>query len=142
MAFGRLGRFLHLLTRNELKVTTMKMLKTLLAAAVIIGAAAPALAENRCGWIQNPTPGNWSLSDGDGTWVIMSQGAGDEPPGMENIPDISERQYVRTNGNYGYACACMEVDTNWDEGRITEIYSFRQLSLSKCNNDSALSSPE
>lgn len=121
---------------------TMKMLKTILAAAVIIAAAAPAMAENRCGWIQNPTPGNWSLSDKDGAWVIMSQGAGDEPPGMDNIPDISARQYVRTNGNYGYACACMEVDTDWNEGRITEIYSFRQLSLNKCNNDPALSSPE
>lgn len=72
----------------------------------------------------------------------MTQGGGQEPDGMEAIPDISEGDYVRTNGNYGYACACMTVDTDAAEGRILAIHAFRQLPISQCKNDPALSAPE
>ncbi|CAK7256683.1 protein of unknown function [Shinella sp. WSC3-e] len=37
---------------------------------------------------------------------------------------------MRTNGNYGYACACMMVETDAAEGRITAIHSVRQLPIS------------
>ncbi|WP_455271161.1 DUF4087 domain-containing protein [Rhizobium herbae] len=107
-----------------------------------IEATSPLLAaETRCGWLQNPTPGNWWLDDADGNWTIMSQG-GEGPPGMDLIPDISERDYVRTNGNYGYACACLSVGTDGNEGSITGILSFRQLALAKCENDGKLSPPQ
>ncbi|OBZ93928.1 hypothetical protein ADU59_19765 [Pararhizobium polonicum] len=114
-------------------------------ATFLIGmlAASPLLAaETRCGWLQNPTPGNWWLDDADGTWTIMTQGAGTEPAGMELIPDISERDYVKTNGNYGYACACLSVETDKNEESITKILSFRQLALAKCENDGKLSAPQ
>jgi hypothetical protein len=130
-----------MLDADDLGESTMKRM-TGLAAAVIL-CALPHLAqaaENRCGWIQNPTPGNWWLIDAEGMWPIRSQGAEDEPEGMDLIPDISEREYVRTNGNYGYACACMNVET--DDERILEILSFRQLKLSQCKNDKALGAPE
>lgn len=119
----------------------MKRLSGLTAALVLC--ALPTLsqaAENRCGWIQNPTPGNWWLVDAEGMWPIRSQGAEDEPEGMDLIPDISEREYVRTNGNYGYACACMRVET--DDERILEILSFKQQKLSQCKNDKSLGAPE
>nr|WP_314084732.1 DUF4087 domain-containing protein [uncultured Shinella sp.] len=105
------------------------MKKTLLAALLALATLSTGVqaAESRCGWLQNPTPGNWWLDDADG---------------MDRIPDISEGDYVRTNGNYGYACACMTVDTDDDEGRILAIYSFRQLPISQCANDEALSAPE
>lgn len=99
-------------------------------------------AETRCGWLQNPTPANWWLDDADGSWTIMSQGGGEGPPGMDLIPDISERDYVTTNGNYGYACACLSVETDDNDQSITEILSFRQLALSKCENDGKLSRPD
>lgn len=105
----------------------------------------PALsAENRCGWLHNPTPGNLWLDDSESTWILMSQGMPDEALGMENIPDFSEKDYVRTNGNYGYACACIEADTESRDGidRIVAVYSFKQLKLSKCENDRALPKPE
>jgi len=109
-----------------------------LAAALSLALAFPALAaETRCGWIQNPTPANWWLDDAENTWTIMTQGSGEEPEGMDLIPDISEHDYVRTNGNYGYACACMNVDTD-DEGAITRIHSVRQLPLSRCRSDRAI----
>ena len=113
-----------------------------LASTLVLVLAAPAAmaAENRCGWVENPTPGNWWLTDRDGQWIIMSQG-GHEAPGMEHIGDISAGDYVATNGNYGYACGCMKVDTD-DEGMITRIHSFRQLAIAKCENDSALSTPQ
>jgi hypothetical protein len=112
-----------------------------LTAALSLALALPALAaETRCGWIQNPTPANWWLDDAQNTWTIMTQGSGDEPEGMDLIPDISEHDYVRTNGNYGYACACMNVETDGKE-RITRILAFRQLTLAKCRNDKALKFP-
>lgn len=96
-------------------------------------------AENRCGWIENPTPGNWWLTDAQGQWTMMTQGSY-EAAGMDNIGDISAGDYVATNGNYGYACGCMRVDTD-GEGVITQIYSFRQIPLAKCESDGALPSP-
>lgn len=119
-------------------------MKLRLAALLVAALAATPVfaAENRCGWLQNPTPGNWWLDDAEGSWTIMSQGAGEGPEGMDLIPDISERDYVATNGNYGYACACMKVETDDADGSITQILSFRQLALSKCENDGNLSSPQ
>ena len=119
------------------------MKKILVSTALILLAAVSAnAAETRCGWLQNPTPANWWLDDSEGTWTLMTQGAGDEPAGFDRIPDISTGDYVRTNGNYGYACACMKVETDDGEGRILAIYAFRQLSISQCANDEALSAPE
>lgn len=120
------------------------MKKTLLFTLLTLGLAAATgeAAETRCGWLQNPTPANWWLVDGDGTWTMMTQGGGYEPDGFESIPDISAGDYVRTNGNYGYACACMDVDTDAAEGRIVAIHSFRQLSITQCSDDPALPAAE
>jgi hypothetical protein len=111
-----------------------------MTAALVVATSARA-AETRCGWLENPTPANWWLEDADSTWTIMTQGddAG-ELEGMELIHEISEHDYVRTNGNYGYACACLSVETDGKE-RITKILSFRQLALAKCRADKALKFP-
>lgn len=117
----------------------MKRIHGLVAALIL--AVLPTLtqaAENRCGWIQNPTPRNWWLEDREKTWTIMTQGPDfEEPEGMDLIPDISEKEFVKTNGYYGYACACMNVDTDGDE-TITRIHSFKQLKLAQCRNDKSL----
>ncbi|OJF91990.1 DUF4087 domain-containing protein [Pararhizobium antarcticum] len=120
----------------------MRHRTTTLLLALALSAAPALAAETRCGWLQNPTPGNWWLVDNKGMWIMRSQGDEDGPPGMDLIPDISERDYVATNGNYGYACACMSVETDSAEAKITEILSFRQLSLSQCENDAALPTAE
>lgn len=115
----------------------------LLAALLSLGVTnAAEAAENRCGWLQNPTPANWWLEDGDGTWTLMTQGGDGEPDGFDRIPDISAGDYVRTNGNYGYACACLSVETDAGAGRILAIHSFRQLAISQCASDPALPAPE
>ncbi len=110
------------------------------AAFIALGLLVPTIAsaaENRCGWIENPTPRNWWLEDRDNTWTIMTQGSEEGPEGMDLIPDISERDYVKTNGNYGYACACLKVETDGKE-TITKILSFKQLKLAQCRNDKSL----
>lgn len=120
----------------------MKTLAISIAAATMLCmTAAQTFAENRCGWLENPTPGNYWLKDRDATWIISAQG-GYEAGGMEMIGDLSAGDYVATNGNYGYACACMEVMTDSENSRITMIHSFRQLAISKCSKDSALPDPE
>ena len=98
-------------------------------------------AEMRCGWLDNPTPRNWWLQDSQKSWTIMTQDPDrpDGPEGMELIPDLSEGEFVEINGHYGYACACMSVETDGDE-RITKILSVQQLKLTQCQNDKALES--
>lgn len=108
--------------------------------AVLSGSTAWA-AENRCGWIQNPTPGNYWLDDREGSWTIMTQGSDDEPKGADNLPDFSAGEFVKTNGTYGYACTCMSVETDKRTRRITEIVSVKQLPLAKCKNDKTLPKP-
>lgn len=93
--------------------------------------------EKRCGWLQNPTPANWWLTDRDGSWTISAQG-GYHARGMDTIPDLSQGQYVATNGGYGYACACLDVAANQRTMRITRIYKVKQLLLSACREDPAL----
>lgn len=112
--------------------------KLLVIPALISGLsifALPSFAtETRCGWLQNPTPANWWLKDRDGTWTISAQG-GYQARGMDNIPPIGDREYVRTNGNYGYACACLNVTTDSKKMRITRIQSGEQLPLRTCRQD-------
>ena len=113
-------------------------MRAYLSALALFLAASSAVAETRCGWLANPTPGNWWLSDAQGQWVIMAQG-GPEPEGMERIPDISARDYVRANGNHGYACACLTGA--FSNGGVTRIDRVRQQALSACRKDPALPRP-
>ncbi len=104
--------------------------------------ASPALsAENRCGWVENPTPGNYWLTDRAGSWTILTQGSDVEPKGVDLLPDFSAGEFVKTNGSYGNACACMSVVVDRQEKRITQILSVKQLALSKCRNDRKLPKP-
>ncbi len=100
----------------------------------LLSMALPATAtELRCGWLKNPTPANWWLTDRDATWTIGLQG-GYQAQGIENIPDFGE-EYVRTNNSYGYGCACLEVITANERDRIVRIESGEALELSVCRTD-------
>lgn len=109
-------------------------------AFLVLVSAQGAFAETRCGWLENPTPGNWWLLDKDDSWTLMQQG-GYQADGMDMIGDISAGDYVATNGNYGYACACLDVETNAEASRVVVIHGFKQLKMSKCTNDKALTPP-
>lgn len=128
----------------------MRTYPLILSLTLSLTAASSAIAaENRCGWIQNPTPGNYWLNDRDGSWMLLAQGSDQEPLGMENMPDFSAGDFVKTNGYYGYACGCMKVETERSGdfgdsfvGRVTAIYSVKQLAITRCRNDKTLPKPE
>ncbi|MCF3640541.1 DUF4087 domain-containing protein [Rhizobium sp. TRM95111] len=122
---------------------SVALLPAAASAAIALFLAGPANAsEMRCGWLQNPTPGNYWLTDRDASWTLLTQGGAEEPAGIEHLPDLSAGDYVRTNGNYGYACACMRVDTDAAENRILAIHSVEQIAIARCRNDASLLTPE
>lgn len=101
--------------------------------AGLANSAEPAWA-NRCGWFDNPSPGNATLTDGQGVWDIAVQG-GHQAKG--NWPKFKGAQWVRTgHGSAGYGCACLSVKTKDDA--ITHIASSRSLPLASCRKDKAL----
>ncbi|TKT81313.1 DUF4087 domain-containing protein [Aquamicrobium sp. LC103] len=103
-------------------------------------------AEQRCGWLINPTPGNLFLIDKDATWNITSQmeANGPDAAGAENTPDFDPRQFVKTQApemDYGYGCACVRVETNARQERVTRVLSGGTLPLARCKADKSLPSP-
>jgi hypothetical protein len=104
-----------------------------------VAAAAPE-GKRRCGWIVNPTPANWWLTDRDGQWILGTQGA-DQAPGMEEMPDMSTAGWVETNGHYGYGCACMTITAD-SEGRVVRIADAQPRPLKQCRADRKLPAPE
>lgn len=127
---------LHFLLLPALLVTA--------GAAAASGDSAPAGSEKRCGWVVNPTPGNHWLVDRDTRWntgwLISAQG-GYEARGIENMPDMTTAGWVKTNGNYGYGCGCMQVRTDRRNRQITRIYSAAPAPLSQCRRDRRLPQP-
>ncbi len=114
----------------------------LLSAAVALAAFAGtrartpgAQAESRCGWFSNPTPANASLHDRDAEWVIAVQG-GHQAEG--DWPQFGPKQWVETNGHYGYGCACMRLRVNGETHEVLAIESARARPLSACRRDRAL----
>jgi hypothetical protein len=104
-----------------------------------VAAAAPGPAR-RCGWLANPTPANWWLTDRDGEWVLGTQG-GDQAPGMDEMPDMSTAGWVETNGHYGYGCACVTITAD-GEGKVTRIADATPRPLKQCQADRKLPKPE
>ena len=93
--------------------------------------------ELRCGWFDNSSPGNASLHDKDGEWNVSVQG-GHEAEG-DWPPKFTAGQAVRHgSGSYGYGCACLRVDVDATESRITRIHSSNGRPLSICRRDKAL----
>ncbi|MGI9056543.1 MAG: DUF4087 domain-containing protein [Pyrinomonadaceae bacterium] len=95
--------------------------------------------ENRCGWYSNPTPGNHWIEDKDGEWIIGVQGS-DQAEG-DYPPEFSDDQWIKTNGYYGYGCACLQVKVDRKDMRILEIATATAKPLSACRNDKALREP-
>jgi Protein of unknown function (DUF4087) len=102
--------------------------------------AASAKGVRRCGWLSNPTPANWWLTDSQGQWILGTQGA-DQAPGMDEMPDMSTAGWVETNGSYGYGCACMTITAD-AEGKVTRIADAQPKPLKQCRADGKLPKPE
>lgn len=93
----------------------------------------------RCGWFSNPTPGNFWLDDKDGEWTIGTQGGhqaeGDYPP------VFGKGQWIKTNGNYGYGCACVKGSFNADNHEVDAVTKATARPLAACRKDKALKKP-
>lgn len=108
-------------------------------AGVMLGASPLSALETRCGWIDNPTPANWYLTDRDGSWILMEQGAGDRN-GFVDADWLGEvgHEWIETNGHYGYGCACIEATVDSKTGWANRVASVSPLPLSRCTADQAL----
>jgi hypothetical protein len=93
--------------------------------------------ETRCGWFFNPTPANIWFSDREAEWVIGNQG-GYQVDGDWPWPNFGRRQWVKTNGEYGYGCACLRVQVNRKTHEVLKIESVQARPLSVCRRDPAL----
>lgn len=114
-------------------------LATLALAQAGAQAQAGETAVQRCGWFENPTPANAWLTDRDGEWIIGVQG-GHQADG--DWPEFARFRWVRSNGSYGYGCACMKVLADAATGRVSRIVSSRSRPLGICRNDRALKEPK
>lgn len=99
--------------------------------------AVPPATERRCGWLQNPAPANYWLIDREGEWTIMVQG-GYQAEGWDEMPDMSTRGWVETNGSYGYGCACLTVNVDRRSGRVTRLHRATPVPLRQCRADRRL----
>lgn len=93
--------------------------------------------ENRCGWVNNPTPGNWDLTDRDGTWIIGTQGGAQAEGDLPEFPEDAAH-WKKTNGSHGYGCACLTVKVDRGAKRVLQIKSGKVLPLKRCRTDPAL----
>lgn len=110
----------------------------LLASQTCAGAA---LAETRCGYVVNPTPGNWWITDNKADWIMTTQGV-DRDPGMDFIPDLTTHDFVKTNGAYGYACGCVTGAFDAQNHTVVKITGFARKPLTACRKDKSLKTPE
>ncbi len=112
----------------------------LLALAPPLATAANApRPERRCGWFENPTPGNVTLTDRDGSWLIARQG-GYQAKG--NWPEFSDAQWVQTNsGHHGYGCACLTMQTDASRHRVLSISHATAQPLAVCRRDRSMHEP-
>ncbi|WP_426700967.1 DUF4087 domain-containing protein [Rhodanobacter sp. Col0626] len=116
-------------------------------AALLWIALAPAMATNppdvargerRCGWFENPTPGNATLTDRDGEWEIAAQG-GHEADG--DWPDFTDAQWVPTHGHHGYGCACLTMRADPATHLVASIGKATARPLATCRGDRSLREP-
>ncbi|RJT37360.1 DUF4087 domain-containing protein [Rahnella woolbedingensis] len=112
----------------------------MLCISFVIWCSSANSAERRCGWFENPTPANATLTDRDGTWEIATQG-GYQAEG--EWPRFGDTQWVRTgNGNYGYGCACVTADTDQPTHRMSNLTNATARSLRACRTDKTLKEPQ
>jgi len=104
-------------------------------------ASAPAgQAVNRCGWFDNPTPGNAWLYDRDGEWTIGIQG-GHQAKGA--WPQFRKAEWVRTgHGSAGHGCVCLKLVADAESRNVVNIVSARAKPLSACRSDAAIKGKE
>jgi hypothetical protein len=109
----------------------------MMLALLLAAAAAQSPIEKRCGWLDNPTPQNWWLVDRDGEWTLSIQGAA-PAPGWDALESTTPPEWVKTNGSYGYGCACASMRVDRKTKDVLEIRTISPRPLKACRNDRRL----
>jgi len=110
--------------------------------ALIFVATTSFAAQKYCGWLSNPTPANISLYDSSGEITISTQGE-PQPEGIENLPNVIQNEYVRTNVNYGYSCVCLPLEIDQKTKKVKTILpGGKQKLLKTCLEDRRIKFPE
>lgn len=94
----------------------------------------------RCGWLHNPTPGNWWLTDRAGEWILAAQG-GRQAEGMDALPDMSGPGWQEVNGHYGYGCACLTLTADPATREVAAVADPQPKPLAVCRADRSLPTP-
>lgn len=92
-------------------------------------------AEIRNGWFYNFTPGNMTLIDRDGEWIIGVQGGFQAEWQVEVDLTANEDESVLINGPHGYSCVSIDVTLDKKSKHILVIKEAKQLLLKKCLED-------
>lgn len=124
-----------------LPMGSARVIAVSLSGALLVGHAAAGgtpHAVMRCGWFSNPTPANAWLIDREAQWTVGTQGG---PQAEGDWPEFKPSQWVRTNGSYGYGCACMAVVADPRTREISVIESARARRLDICRHDRRLKAP-
>ncbi|HEX4843232.1 MAG TPA: STY0301 family protein [Limnobacter sp.] len=95
----------------------------------------PVKTSQRCGWFENPTPGNAWLVDSQGEWVVGMQG-GHQADG--DWPQFEEAQWVAVNRSYGYGCACADVAVDPNSRHVLTIKNAKAQALQQCRKNPAI----
>ena len=92
--------------------------------------------ETRCGWLDNPTPSNYSLYDKDREWIISVHGGYH----VEKFaaPAFGKQWIDYFGRSYGYGCACFQMTVDKETGRVLAIRKSYVKPLSVCRKDKAL----
>lgn len=129
---------------GNLPMRSTPRFQLLVAAMLLAVPLTPALAadtaplEQRCGWFENPTPGNATLTDREGEWEIGVQG-GHQADG--DWPEFTDAQWVETNGHHGYGCACLSVRSDRQTHTVLSIARATAKPLTVCRGDKRLREP-
>ena len=115
------------------------LLSILTVSALVTIGVAQSRMQTRCGWLSNPTPANAWLIDKNGEWLIGVQG-GYQAEG--DLLDFSPGRWVKTNGDYGYGCACIYGKFDVSQKKVVEIFKSTAKSLSQCRRDRLLNNQE
>ncbi len=119
-----------------------QVVKPLIACLSLLFSMTATADETRCGWLENPSPANMWLIDRDGVWNILVQGVpsklDDKSVELAYQAIANEKEFVRSNLNYGFSCACLTAELDREKKQFKAIYKARQLSLKQCLEDTAI----
>jgi len=97
-------------------------------------------SELRCGWFDNPSPGNAELTDAAGVWLVAQQG---EYRAEGAWPKFSAGQWVQTGtGSYGYGCLCISGKFDSETRRVVVIEKTVSKPTKQCRTDKKISGLE